>query len=136
MNNAATTGCREFRSRKPNGAPAKFEARFGDGATELDALEALHPGELGRILVQEIERYYDATLEPPPPARHRRGRRPTSRASTGRRSERHAGELAALEDQRRRIVEEIGDMRDRISEMEEDLEAAGGADLQRDQAGT
>jgi hypothetical protein len=40
-----------------------FEARFGEGATELDALEALHPGELRRILVQEIERYYDDTLD-------------------------------------------------------------------------
>ena len=26
----------------------KFEERFGRGATEIDALEALHPGELGR----------------------------------------------------------------------------------------
>jgi hypothetical protein len=39
-----------------------FEARFGEGATELDALEALHPGELERILIKEIERYYDTTL--------------------------------------------------------------------------
>jgi hypothetical protein len=38
---------------------AKFEARFGEGATELDALEALHPGELERILVEHIHRYYD-----------------------------------------------------------------------------
>jgi hypothetical protein len=37
---------------------AKFEARFGEGATELDALEALHPGELERILVAEIERFH------------------------------------------------------------------------------
>jgi hypothetical protein len=35
----------------------KFEARFGHGATELDALEALYPGELRRILVAEIERF-------------------------------------------------------------------------------
>jgi hypothetical protein len=42
---------------------AAFEARFGEGATELDALEALHPGELERILVTEIERYYDDTLD-------------------------------------------------------------------------
>jgi hypothetical protein len=42
---------------------AAFEARFGEGATELDALEALHPGELERILQQEINRYYDADLE-------------------------------------------------------------------------
>jgi hypothetical protein len=42
---------------------AAFEARFGEGATELDALEALHPGELRHILIREIERYYDDTLD-------------------------------------------------------------------------
>ena len=41
---------------------ARFEKRFGEGATELDALEALHPGELRRILEREIGRY----LEPEP----------------------------------------------------------------------
>ncbi len=41
----------------------RFEERFGSGATELDALEALYPGELERILVAEIERYYDDTLD-------------------------------------------------------------------------
>jgi hypothetical protein len=41
---------------------AGFEARFGEGATELDALEALHPGELERIVTQEIWRYYDLDL--------------------------------------------------------------------------
>jgi hypothetical protein len=41
----------------------RFEERFGEGATELDALEALHPGELERILTQEIERYYDTDLD-------------------------------------------------------------------------
>ena len=39
-----------------------FEQRYGEGATELDALEALHPGVLARILEREIDRYYDATL--------------------------------------------------------------------------
>jgi hypothetical protein len=34
-----------------------FEDRFGEGATELDALEALHPGELRRIVVEAIARY-------------------------------------------------------------------------------
>ena len=37
----------------------KFEERFGAGATELDALEALHPGELGRIVSRQIERFID-----------------------------------------------------------------------------
>lgn len=42
---------------------ASFEARFGSGATELDALEALHPGTLQQILRREIERYFDTSLE-------------------------------------------------------------------------
>jgi hypothetical protein len=37
----------------------RFEERFGEGATELDALEALHPGSLRQILIQEIRRYHD-----------------------------------------------------------------------------
>jgi hypothetical protein len=40
----------------------KFEERWGRGATELDALEALHPGELGRIVEEAILRFYDDTL--------------------------------------------------------------------------
>lgn len=38
---------------------AKFEERFGEGATELDALEALHPGALGRIVSEGVERHID-----------------------------------------------------------------------------
>jgi len=41
---------------------AEFEKRFGAGQTELDAMEALHPGELGRIMRAEIERFYDDDL--------------------------------------------------------------------------
>jgi hypothetical protein len=41
-----------------NRAP-EFEERFGEGATELDALEALHPDLLRQILMKEIERYWD-----------------------------------------------------------------------------
>jgi hypothetical protein len=41
----------------------RFQERFGEGATELDALEALHPGKLENILTQEIERYYDIELD-------------------------------------------------------------------------
>lgn len=39
-----------------------FEQQFGTGAVELDALEALQPGELERILRGYIERYYDISL--------------------------------------------------------------------------
>lgn len=41
---------------------AHFEDRYGEGAVELDALEALYPGELRRILEHELRRYYDTTL--------------------------------------------------------------------------
>lgn len=41
---------------------AKFEETHGDGATELDALEAIHPGELRRILEGLLASYYDDTL--------------------------------------------------------------------------
>ena len=40
----------------------KFEERFGSGATELDALEALHPGELQNIVEAEVTRYIDMDL--------------------------------------------------------------------------
>ena len=40
-----------------------FELRHGEGAVELDALEALYPGELTSVLSQYIEEYYDASLE-------------------------------------------------------------------------
>ena len=36
-----------------------FIERFGDRATELDALEALFPGELARIIREALEPYYD-----------------------------------------------------------------------------
>jgi hypothetical protein len=60
--------CREYRlPRTPIKPDEKrkdvFEQRFGTGATELDALEALHEGELARILQREIDRYYDDTLD-------------------------------------------------------------------------
>jgi len=36
-----------------------FEIRHGAGATELDALEAQHPGEMARIIKNEVLRYID-----------------------------------------------------------------------------
>jgi hypothetical protein len=43
--------------------PLKADAhQFGEGATELDALEALHPGELRSIVTEALDRYYDHDL--------------------------------------------------------------------------
>lgn len=36
-----------------------FEERHGTGATELDALESLHSGEMKRIITKEILKYFD-----------------------------------------------------------------------------
>jgi gas vesicle protein len=41
----------------------RWSARHGDGATELDALEALHPGMMREIIEAEIERYYDHDID-------------------------------------------------------------------------
>lgn len=56
--NLPRTPIKESERRKES-----FEARHGAGATELDALEALHPGELRTILRRYIESYFDPTLE-------------------------------------------------------------------------
>ena len=40
-----------------------FEDRFGEGAVELDALEAIHPGELARIVEAEVAFYRRPTRQ-------------------------------------------------------------------------
>jgi hypothetical protein len=42
-------------------AKKKFEALHGEGGVELDALEALYPGEFERIVTESILRYRDST---------------------------------------------------------------------------
>jgi hypothetical protein len=42
---------------------AKFEQNFGEGAVELDALDALHPGELHQIVQQTVLKYIDPDLK-------------------------------------------------------------------------
>lgn len=41
---------------------SSFEQRYGPGATELDALEAIAPGILARLVTEAVERYYDVDL--------------------------------------------------------------------------
>jgi hypothetical protein len=43
--------------KESNPGREQFEERHGEGAVELDALEALHPGALGRIVEEAIRRY-------------------------------------------------------------------------------
>jgi hypothetical protein len=45
------------------GRKARFEAIHGKGVTELDALDALHPGEFAEIVENKIRSFYDDTLD-------------------------------------------------------------------------
>jgi len=40
-----------------------WEAQHGQGVTELDALEANHPGELRRLVEDEVKKFYDEGLD-------------------------------------------------------------------------
>jgi hypothetical protein len=42
---------------------ANFEERYGEGAVELDALEALYPGSLAEIITSHIEQFRDKDLD-------------------------------------------------------------------------
>ena len=97
---------------------ASFVDRFGAGAVELDALEALHPGELERILSQELDHYYDHELG----ARVREARR------------RLVDDLQAI---RSNVLqghaEELGDLRDEYEQIRADFEDRIGAYASRAQ---
>ena len=59
--------CREYRLprtpiKQTDKRKDKFERIFGVGATELDALEALFPGELARLLNAELDNWLDPSL--------------------------------------------------------------------------
>jgi predicted nucleic acid-binding Zn ribbon protein len=85
---------------------AVFEQRFGAGATELDALEALPPGELARILNREIDRYYDAVLDDNIAAIAVKVKRDLGRA-TRRVLRRHAKDVAKLKAEDKKLQRAI-----------------------------
>jgi hypothetical protein len=89
-----------------------FEKRFGKGATELDALEALHPGTLAKILTAEIERYYDYNLSS---RVYRAGEEFRSRLEEVNDAvlERHRDAIADVEHEWQHIIELIGAWQDR-----------------------
>jgi hypothetical protein len=79
-----------------------FQYRYGDGATELDALEALHPGKLREIIEAELERYHDRTLGPRIASKVEQAERVLDQISS-KVIERH--DLTALEEKYRELVE-------------------------------
>ena len=56
-------GAAEARKKARKTETEEFEAIHGHGVTELDALEALHPGVLSRIVVGYLSQYRDNEME-------------------------------------------------------------------------
>jgi hypothetical protein len=85
----------------------RFEERFGDGGTELDAREALHPGLLQRIVLNEVRRYWNpdhaAAVAETSERTAEQFNEITSRAHDAFRDE-----IAALKADWRRIIADIG----------------------------
>ena len=106
---------------------AKFEERFGEGMTELDALEALHPGELQRILVTEIERYYDDELDDEI-ANEVEKLEDEIRQTTARVHRSHAKDIAALKAEQKKVAAVIDAAKKKMApilrKIERDLDAA------------
>jgi hypothetical protein len=105
---------------------AVFEARFGEGATELDALEALHPGELARILTREIRRYHDTDLEGNIEDVAAAAQDDLDEVNAAVRK-RHAKAIAALEAERKKIAAAVAAFEKKakpvLRQIERDLEA-------------
>jgi hypothetical protein len=94
---------------------ANFEERFDEGATELDALIALHPGELERIVEAEVLRYFDQTLA----ERFKEEANKTLRQLGAINSEviaAHAAEIRSLQRRYAKLNEEAEGLFDQISE--------------------
>ncbi len=105
-----------------------FEQQYGTGAVELDALEALQPGALQRILRGYIERYYDTDLAD----RVQGAREQVERELRAMRREvlnRYAGDIAAVREQLDAIRADYAPRMAAYSEQVQALWQAVSADL-------
>jgi hypothetical protein len=92
-----------------------FEERYGRGATELDALEALRPGSLRNIVREEIRRYHDRTLESRLQDKVREVREQLKQANEEAVSW-HAEELRSIQEEHQRHAQEYNDKVQGINE--------------------
>jgi len=103
--------CRQYRlPRTPikdtESRKDKFERMFGVGATELDALEALYPGELARLVEAEIDNWLDPDLRPRFYRLHSNVQLRLRTIDQGV-HDRHADEIERLEQRFNEIAEEL-----------------------------
>jgi hypothetical protein len=92
-----------------------FEERFGEGAVELDALEALHPGELGRIVRDFISPYRDPTLAARL-AEARETAHEEAQEAWDAETENHRRGLEVLQGKIRRVVEAVRPEAERLND--------------------
>lgn len=95
---------------------ARFEYRFGSGATELDALEALHPGKLAEIIESEVTRYIDPTLTSRVGAAES-GIYRTIRSIEGGLRERYAEEIEGMSDRYDSLLAEAAEIESDASDL-------------------
>jgi hypothetical protein len=86
----------------------RFEQTFGVGATELDALEALYPGELARIVEAEIDNFLDSDLGRRINRLRQEQQLPLSKISADAEDE-HTDEIQELEERFAAIIDQLRD---------------------------
>ncbi len=97
-----------------------FQQQHGiNGAVELDALESLHPGELAKLLEQEILRFRDNTIE-----KRFRDKRYEIRQELEQKSEgiQKNHDMDELREEYDEILEELSDIRDAHDEIKSEFE--------------
>jgi uncharacterized membrane protein YccC len=119
----------------------KFEQTFGVGATELDAMEALYPGELARIVEAEIDNFLDRQLAERVSNAIAEQMLPLRRIE-GQVEEQHADELEELEQDLDEIVSRLRDWEERAdgvwqtisNELEEQIPDLSDVEIPRSEA--
>jgi hypothetical protein len=104
----------------------KFEERHGEGATELDALEALHPGLLRDLILTELRRYHDPTLDDRVDAAFHEAFQPLSDEVEALNNSVVPGyddEIAELRDGLREITEALTPIREQLAPIRKQAEA-------------
>jgi hypothetical protein len=138
--------CRHYRLprtpiKKSERRKGKFEERYGEGATELDALEALHPGELARLLEAEINNFLDAGLASRVRRAYHDQMLPLNVIELKVRTA-HLEEIEKIEERFERIESELDELKDEASdlwrtmadEMEEKLPDLSDVEIPRSEA--
>ncbi len=96
-----------------------WESRHGEGAVELDALEALHPGELARIVERRVREFRDRGLRRKVRETEHKAREQLEEAWVEQAGH-HEEELREI---RESVAEVVGGYRERIENLDDEMQA-------------